>query len=648
MSANELKFEDSPYLKQHVNNPVNWFPWGDKAFKKALSENKLIFLSIGYSTCHWCHVMEKESFEDKQVSEILNDNFISIKVDREEMPEVDKYFQDIHYLLKRRPGGWPLSIVLLPNKKAIFAATYIPKEGRGQMMGFKDILSILDEKYKKTPQKMKETADKIEIAYKNFQNVKFTPIEIKFDIIGKFVKNIDEFFDDENKGIGREPKFPHASTFDVLLDIYSITKDKKALNLARQTLDAMAKGGIYDQIEGGFYRYSVDAKWQIPHFEKMLYTNAELVSAYSKLYDISKDERYKEIVEQTISVINERFYHEGLYFSASDADSQGEEGKYFVFKYDEVEKTLIKEKFSQKEVKEILEYLNISKLGNFEDNKTNPYITSNEIPKNFEKAKEVLKKLRSKVPYPFIDEKILTSWNALFITSLFDAGEKVDKKYLKIAFKSLDILLDTLYKDGILYHQYLFSSTLKVKAILEDYSFLSETLLRAYEISEDKRYLDLAKTFMKIAKQDFCKNGDWYMGYFHSKATLEDNAYKSAMATIMKNMATLSLFTGDLESLEDLSSIIKSNSVKLNDYPHSYPKAIYTWLQKEKKEILLKVPKDKKEESLKEVKKLNYPFLHVLSSDNKNYQACELKACFSSEKSLDIVLEKIKDRIQIF
>ncbi len=643
--ANELKVEDSPYLKQHAQNPVNWFAWNDKAFKKALDEDKLIFLSIGYSTCHWCHVMEKESFEDQEVAKILNENFISVKVDREEMPDVDKYYQDIHYLLRRRAGGWPLTIILTPEQKAIFAATYIPKEDIREMAGLKNILNFLNKKYRENPQETKENARKIEEAYQNSQNKKIAPVEIKIEIVDDFIANIDKSFDKEYKGIGHKPKFPHASTFDVLLNIYSITKNKKALNLAKQALDAMANGGIYDQIEGGFYRYSVDERWEIPHFEKMLYTNAELISAYSKLYAITKDEKYKEIVSQTIEAMNERFYHKDLYFSASDADSEGEEGKYFVFDYDETKDTLLKNDFTKKETNEILNYFNIYEFGNFENIKTNPYIITDKKPQKLQKAKKVLKELRSKVDYPFIDKKILTSWNALFITGLFEAGQKVDEKYLKIAFKSLDMLLDTLYKNGILYHQYLFSSTLKVKAILEDYAFLSEALLKAYEISEDKKYLKLTKIFMYNAKKEFYKNNNWYMGYFHSKAELEDNAYKSALATMMKNMATLSLFSSDIEMFEELSSLLKTHSTALSNYPHAFPTALYSYIQKEKKEILIKVPKEKKEEVLKEVRKINNPLLHLLSSNHKTYEACEIKTCFTAEKKLDKILEKIKGRL---
>ncbi len=535
-----------------------------------------------------------------------------------------------------------LLFILLPNKKPIFAATYIPKEDRGRMAGLKNILSFLSKKYKNEPKELIESADSIEEAFKSMQDSKIPPIKLDLKIIDTFIENINKSFDKVNKGIGTQPKFPHASTFDVLLDIYNITKNKKALSLASQTLEAMGKGGIYDQIEGGFYRYSVDEKWQVPHFEKMLYTNAELICAYSKLYAITKEEKYKQIVEETIKAINERFYHKGLYFSASDADSQGEEGKYFVFDYDKIRAFLLKEGFSKEETKEILKYFNIDEFGNFEEYQTNPYLSSNIPPKKIKEAKIALKKLRSKVPYPFIDNKILTSWNALFITSLFEAGENIDKKYLKMAFKSLDKLIETSYKNGILYHQYLFSSTLKIRAILEDYAFLSEALLKAYEISENKKYLDLAKTFINTALRDFYKNGDWYLGYFPAKAELEDNAYKSAMATILKDMASLALFTDDIKIFENLSFILKEHSSNLLSYPQAYPSALYVYLQMQKKEILLKVPQDKKEEAIKEVKKINYPFIHVLSHNAKTYQACQIGLCFANEKTLEKVLEKIK------
>ncbi len=644
--ANELKFQDSPYLKQHADNPVNWFAWSEKAFEKAKKENKLIFLSIGYSTCHWCHVMEKESFEDDGVARILNANFISIKVDREEMPDVDKYFQDVHHLLQRRAGGWPLTIVLLPNQKPIFAATYIPKENRGQMMGLKNILLFLQQKHLQEPRRMQESAKSIEEAMDSMQNQNKTLVQINDKIIDKFIQNIDQSYDPLHKGIGDRPKFPHASSFDVLLEIYNATKHQTALFLSEDALDAMSKGGIYDQIEGGFYRYSVDEMWQIPHFEKMLYTNAELISAYSKLYAITKEKRYKEVVKQTVDAMNERFQKEDLYLSASDADSEGEEGKYFVFEYKKSKEKLLHVGFTKDETDEMLKYLNITPKGNFEHGLSNPFISSEKAPTKLQQAKLALKELRLHVNYPFIDDKILTSWNSLFITSLFDAGKNIDERYTKMAFKTLDKLLSSLYKNESLYHQLVWGSKLKLKALLEDYAFLSESLLKAYEISEDKKYLILAKTFIQKALRDFYKDSHWYLGYFPTHAELSDNAYKSAMAVMINNMLLLSLFKNDTKLYKKASKMLDDNSYTLSQYPHAYPTALLAYLQKSKKAILLKAPKGKLEKAREKVKSINYPFLHVISYEDTKFQACEIELCFAREESLDKIIDIIKERLE--
>ncbi len=642
--ANDLKYEDSPYLKQHENNPVNWMAWSEKAFKKAKKEDKLIFLSIGYSTCHWCHVMEKESFEDEEVARILNKDYISIKVDREEMPDVDKYYQDIHYIINQRGGGWPLSVVLLPNKEVIFAATYIPKENRGQMMGFKSILNMLDKKYKNEAKEVLQISENIKDAYERYKNFRTPPVKLDEKVIYEFIKNSKQSFDDEHKGFGHAPKFPHASTLDVLLKVYKLTKDKDAFDMAKNSLFTISTGGINDQIEGGFYRYSVDEEWMIPHFEKMLYTNAELLSAYSELYDLQPDLHVKDVIAQTVEAMNERFLYNGLYFSASDADSEGEEGKYFVFSFKEAKNALKMGGFDENESNEILEFFNISEFGNFEHNLSNPHVTSKSAPKNLLKAKSVLKELRSKVEYPFIDTKILTSWNALFISALFDAGEKVDEKYLKMAKNSLDKLIKTMYKDEKLYHQILPNSTLKVEALLEDYAFLSEALLKAYMQTNLKNYLELAQALIKQASEKFYKNGRWYLGGFKSFATLEDNAYKSSLASIIHATSTLALLNGDAKLFDEAKKMFLLNLSNFAKYPNAYPSGLFTWIILNKKQTLLKVPKKQFEKTKKRVKGLKNPLILVIQSDEDIFQACEISSCYAYGEDLEKVLEEVEKR----
>lgn len=646
--ANPLQYEDSPYLKQHASNPVAWLPWSDEAFKLAGKENRLIFLSIGYSTCHWCHVMEEESFEDEGVAQLLNKNYISIKVDREEMPHIDKYYQDIHFLLNKRGGGWPLTIIMMPDSRVIFAATYLPKNNRGNMMGLVELLNFLVKKYKQEPEEFEKSAQSIQEAYERYKNHKTPPLPLNEQMVNTFIANIEQSFDRQHKGIGEAPKFPHASTFNTLLDIFAIYGNKDAFTLAKDVLNAMMRGGICDQIEGGFYRYSVDSAWQIPHFEKMLYTNGELLECYSKLFSFTKDDAHKEVVFNIIDAMNERFLKEGLYFSASDADSEGEEGKYFVFEYEKAKEALIKEGFSKEEANDILEYFHITKKGNFEHGTTNPYREAKLKPKKLEFAQKTLKKLRQSIPYPFIDEKILTSWNALFIKGLFEAAKRVDWDYTHLALSSLDTLLQTVYIEDKLFHQYLFNSSLKVDALLEDYGFLCEILLEAYEISGDEKYLNIVRKLAYEAKNRLYKNLSWQLGEdFAVDASLEDNAYKSPLSTMISVLATLSLFEEDMELFEEAQKMLYIYSGDISKHPHAYPEALRAWLKLNKKEILIKTPKTQLSSTQKAIQELNNPLIRINVHDQEYFMACQIGNCFAHDKNIRVILQEVQKRVSI-
>jgi len=498
--TNSLINENSPYLKQHSNNRVNWYAWNDNALKKAKDENKLIFLSIGYSTCHWCHVMEEEAFNNKEFANILNKNYISIKIDREEMPHIDKYYQNIFSLLNNSSGGWPLSVVLTPAKKTFFVSTYLPYESKNENLGIKDTLLNLNNIFINEKQKVIKKTNEIEEIIKNSKSKNKTK-NLDDKLINKFILEVENSFDDKYKGFSNNPKFPQASKIETLLDIYLLTKNKKALNMATQTLKSMARGGIYDQVEGGFYRYSVSRTWMIPHFEKMLYTNAELLSSYSKAYRITKDIFYKNIVDEIISFVNKRFKKDNLFHSASDASSfykgKKEEGVYFVFEYDELYEFLIQKKYKEEEIENIFEYFNIVLEGNFEHNYNNLYLDNTiikKLPLNLKQVKSDLKEFRERKEYPFIDYKILTSWNSIYISSLFEAG-KINEDYSKKALKYLDELIKTLYINDVLYHQIIINKKAKVEALLEDFSFLISALLKAYDYSLNSKYLTLATKF---------------------------------------------------------------------------------------------------------------------------------------------------------
>jgi hypothetical protein len=571
MYANELIHEDSPYLLQHAHNPVHWMAWSDKALEKAKRENKLIFLSIGYSTCHWCHVMERETFEDELSAQLLNDAYVSIKVDREEMPDLDKYYQDVHYLLTKRSGGWPLSIIMTPNRQVIFAGTYLPPLSAQGRMGFRELISFIKTKFDHDYEEVQKSALSIEAAIRHYEKSfeQSRPIDAP-QLIEAFVANVKASYDDVSKGIGHAPKFPHASTWNALLDIYTKNGNLEALYMSEDALSAMAKGGIFDQIEGGFYRYSVDEAWVIPHFEKMLYTNAELIEVYAKAYRITKKPLFLDVIEKTVQAMDERFLKEGLYLSASDADSEGEEGKYFVFKYAPAKEALLKGGLSEVEAKAVMEYFGITKFGNFEHQSTNPTLTCKEKPARLDEAMAILKELRQEVAYPFIDTKVLTAWNALLATALFEAG-RVEK-----ARALLDTLLQTLHVNALLYHQVVQGSTLKVEGLLEDYAFVIEALLRAYEHTSEQNYLTQAISLSHEAQGKFYKEGTWYLSdkAFRAKAVLEDNSYKSPLSTMIKNLFEIATFQNDIALSVQARSMVEHFGESLQKFPHAYPEAL--------------------------------------------------------------------------
>ena len=636
--TNALIKEDSPYLQQHAHNPVNWFAWGDEAFKKAKEENKLIFLSIGYSTCHWCHVMEKESFENEEVAKILNKYFVSIKVDREEKPHIDKYYQDVRHLLNKRGGGWPLTIILTPDAKAFFAATYIPNEPKYGRSGINQLLLQIEGVFQRDTQKVIQSSLEIERILKEYKkSSNKEQVQLDDKIITKFIQDVESSYDDTYFGIGSKPKFPHASTIDTLLDIYTITKDKNALEMATNMLRSMANGGINDQIEGGFYRYSVDEMWMIPHFEKMLYTNAELLSAYAKAYKITKDAFYKHQVDAIVNFVDARFLKDNLLYSASDADSKvgdaTKEGAYFVFKYDETKKYLEQQGFENS--KEILDYFNITKKGNFEEHQSNPYLDGKKEPKNLAKVKKVLQTLRAKKEYPFIDYKILTSWNTMYIAALFESD------YNKQAIQLLDSLVAKLYIDEKLYHQRLIQKNPKVDALFEDYAFLISALLKAYDYSLDINYLELAKKLNKEALDKFYKEGDWYMSTdeFQSEASTYDSSYKSSLSVMLDNLLKLAVLSEDLSLQKIVQDSLENNSVTLSSSPSNSAWLTRAYMAYEKGFVVLKATKEKllKEEIL------NYPFVVKKVTTDTKYQACSINACFAYSDKFEEIVQKIEE-----
>jgi uncharacterized protein YyaL (SSP411 family) len=651
--TNELIHEDSPYLLQHAHNPVNWMPWSKKAFDKAKKEHKLIFLSIGYSTCHWCHVMEEESFENEEVAKILNDNYVAIKVDREEMPSLDKHFQDVFYLMNKRGGGWPLTLILTPDGKPFFSATYIPREAKYGRMGLIELLKYFANLKKNNYTKIKAAAKDVQ---KYLDLMEKQPQKsfgkIDSDLGEKFIKGVAKNYDRDNFGIGLAPKFPHASTLKALLVLYELNHDKDALDMADGMLSAMAKGGIYDQIESGFFRYSTDERWMIPHFEKMLYTNAELLEVYALAYRITKKELYKNVANDLVKFLKKRFEKDSLYFSASDADSidpktgKKEEGAYFVYEYNEAKNALIKAGIDN--FKEILEYLDITEDGNFEG-KNNPYIEElTPKPKNLDKAREVLLAIRDKRVYPFVDHKILTSWNALLIKSLF-VSAPLNPEFKNYAIASLKALTDKVYIDKKLYHQILLGKNPKVEANLEDYSFLISAFLGAYEATYDTAYLKTADDFAKKAVSKYYIDGIWYSSLkpFRVKAAFDGNAYVSSLGVMVENLLKLALFKENLSYEEIAKDTISSNSTLLSKYPANFPQAVLDSIAFKKGYIIIKSKKEPLMELKADIdKRLSYPFILYKPTGDKTFLACKVDVCFAFSKNKDEIIKKIEKEIK--
>ena len=647
LNANQLSKETSPYLLQHKNNPVNWYPWGKQAFQKAIKEKKLIFLSIGYSTCHWCHVMAHESFEDKKVATLLNKDFVSIKVDKEQFPHIDNYYQSVYKTMNDKAGGWPLTIIMTADKKPFFAETYIPKdEGYGSrgLINILDIISAYDKNAL-----VKSGNEVLEIIQQN-NTITQKEVKISKDIEHKAVQQYKSNYDQTNKGFSYAPKFPQASNIITLLKIHNITKNKEALNMATDALTAMAKGGIYDQIEGAFYRYTIDSRWEKPHFEKMLYTNAELIEAYSNAYTITKDPLYKKVIDETITQIDKRFQTNGVYQSASNADSknfeeENEEGFYFLYEYLDTVEYLEQKGVDKKTISNTLTYLGITEEGNFDGNFSNPKITSNNEPQGLKAVKKLLIELRDKKEYPFIDNKINTAWNSLYIKGKLTAGA-VNQKYIQEAIYSLDKLLELLYIDGVLYHQTIIGIKPKQKALLEDYAFLSSALFEAYQKTLDKKYFILFEKLVKQSIEKFYKNNRWTESDdgFTTYAKINDTGYSSALAITINNIILYATVQADFKTLAIAQKTIAQFSNNINKYPSYYPNTLKAIMMQTYEPVFIKSSKENLNKI--DIKDINHPFVYIHEFKSDDFLACKLNSCFSYGKDFNKIKKDIEALIE--
>ncbi len=542
--SNRLENETSPYLLQHKENPVDWYPWCEEAFTRAKEEDKPIFLSIGYSSCHWCHVLAHESFEDEEIADILNQFFISIKVDKEERPDIDSVYMAVCQAFTGS-GGWPTSIFMTADKMPFYAGTYFPKTSRGGMIGFKELILAINEVWEKDRKTLMDQSDKIISYLNNEENLSETA---DLNLAHSAVTLFERIYDEKYGGFGRAPKFPTPHNILFLLSYYERFKEKKCLKMAEHTLLQMYRGGIFDHIGFGFCRYSTDKKFLVPHFEKMLYDNALLIMAYCRAYGITKNKLYLEIAEKTATyILREMTSQEGAFFSAQDADSEGEEGKYYLFTPDEFVKVL-----GEKDVESFNRHYDISDKGNFEGKNIPNLLNSNPLNKSFEHFLPQLLSYRKKRYLLHLDDKILTSWNSLMIAAMCElylvSGKSV---YLDAARRADKFIKKNLYENEILYVSFR-DGRRGVKGFLDDYASYIFAQLNLYSATLDDEFLNVAKKLCVKVLNDFSdKFGGFYLYSEDSEELIlrpkdtYDGAIPSGNSLMAYNLVRLYLLDSD-------------------------------------------------------------------------------------------------------
>ncbi len=590
---NHLVNEKSPYLQQHADNPVDWYPWGEEAFRKAKEENKPIFLSIGYSTCHWCHVMEHESFEDEEIAEILNQNFIAIKVDREERPDVDQVYMRVCQMLTGS-GGWPLTIFMTPDKKPFFAGTYFPKESKFGRMGLKELLLEIANVWKTRREEVLQSAegivDQLQKTVSSEKQWSGDPDKLIQHAYMQFAANYDKTYG----GFGQAPKFPSPHNLLFLMEYARKYGKTDALEMARITLHKMADGGIRDHIGYGFHRYSTDRYWLVPHFEKMLYDQALLLMAYSKAYQMTGDERFRNVVYETVLYLKTEMMEDGLFYSAEDADSEGEEGKYYLWSEKELRNILDQNEFT------ILKALSaISTDGNFVDpihgGRTGKNIiyfakTPEKVAKAFQMSRDELSRIlehireklfyaRQKRVHPIKDKKILTDWNALMIGALVQAGIHLeDKSFIHMAVQSYHSLKNVLTTDEHhLFHRFMAGES-GIPGKLDDYAWYIFASLQLFQATQNILYLReaLNKTTIVLNEFEDKQKGGFYTiserdeSLIFRMKDLYDGAMPSGNSMMLDNLVTLYFITAENQYRESIDRLLTYAAPEIEQYPSGY------------------------------------------------------------------------------
>jgi len=593
--TNRLAKESSPYLLQHAHNPVDWYPWSEEALAKAKTENKPILVSIGYAACHWCHVMEHESFEDEAIASIMNANFICIKIDREERPDLDHIYMDALQAMVGN-GGWPLNVFLTPEGKPFYGGTYFPPKPIYNRPSWKDVLLGVAESFAKKREEITAQANNLTdylIQSNSFgQSVAAKPENDYSSIfnnenVEKIYNNILQTADKNDGGFGRAPKFPQTFSIQFLLQHYYFTRNETALQHACFSLDKMIAGGIYDQLGGGFARYSTDAEWLAPHFEKMLYDNALLITTLSEAYQLTKKELYKDVIIETMEFIRrELYFARSAFYSSLDADSEGEEGKYYVWDKAEVDEIL-------KEDSELFcSFYNITEKGNWEgknilrvlinvsDFAKEKNLSENDLKSFLESCKKKLFEKRNQRIRPMLDDKILLSWNALMNIACSKAFAALGiEEYKKTAISNMDFLLKNFQGNGLHYFYHSFKNNEKKSpAFLDDYAFLVHALLYLQEITSDTKYLHQAKQIAEFVIENFSDDEAIFFYFTHKsqqdiivrKKEIYDGATASGNAVMAFNLLQLSVIFDIPEWKERVIRMCSNLSNTIIKYPTSF------------------------------------------------------------------------------
>jgi len=592
LKPNHLIDEKSPYLLQHAYNPVDWYPWGGKAFQKAKKENKPIFLSIGYSTCHWCHVMEHESFEDEEIASLMNETFVNIKVDREERPDIDGIYMEVCQIMTGS-GGWPLTIIMSPNKEPFFAGTYFPKESKFGRMGMKELIENIDDAWKNNPDAITQTTNSIKDYFENKTNSK--PKDFNTNIFQNATKQFKNIYDHIYGGFGKAPKFPTPHNLMYLLRWAYHNKDSAAAEMVEHTLLQMRNGGIYDQIGFGYHRYSTDKEWLLPHFEKMLYDQALMTIANTEAYLLTKNPKLKEISEEILTYVSRDMTDkQGGFYSAEDADSEKIEGKFYVWEISEINEILNKD-----EAAFFIDIFNLRKNGNYTEEAQGhgaggniPHLreTPDEIATKYSISKlEVKNKIqfirkqlydhREKRVHPYKDDKILTDWNSLMIVAYAKAGRAFDNpQYIKIAEKAYSFISKNLMNtDGSLSHRYR-DGHAGITATIDDYAYLTWALLELYESTYNIEYLKKSIELLDYSVLHFWdnKNGGFYFTsndaeeLLTRKKEIYDGATPSGNSVQLSNLMKIGKITAKTNYSDLAEQLIKIFTQQVENSPSAF------------------------------------------------------------------------------